>query len=73
MKAYILNKQQAERLKEANTNLVAFIPCSHPDLDDELTFISESDILSPIFENHKAILDEFIYELQIADLTEFSM
>jgi hypothetical protein len=73
MKVYILNKQQAERLKEANTNLVAFIPCCHPDLNDELTFISESDILSPIFQNHKAILDTFINEIQIADLTEYSM
>lgn len=73
MKVYILNKQQAQRLMEANTDLVAFVPSSHKDLDYQLTFISERDILTPIFENHKAILDTFINQVQIADLSEYSI
>ena len=71
MKVYILNEQQAERIKTANTNEVAFSPSYSKEI--ESIYISELDLLNPLFGNHKSIVDEFIDELQTADIDIYAL
>lgn len=71
MKVYILNEQQAKRLMEANTNEVVFIPSYHKDI--ESLYISELTVSDPIFVNHKTALEEFIDELQTADIDIYAL